>query len=109
MSLLRRSLRLETRNNGFNPSFSIKETAADASVTPRKVKNKGKGKAPLADEGSAYEGHTIPGALSSPHLSLSNAQVIGVGFCKMPPGLMRCCSVVPMLARRPKMWRGFDL
>jgi hypothetical protein len=48
--------------------------------------NNGKGKAPLADVGPAYEGHTIPGAPPTPHLSLGNAQAIGFGFCKMPPG-----------------------
>jgi hypothetical protein len=48
--------------------------------------NKGKGKSPLADEGLAYEGHTISGPPPSPHLSLGNAQAIGVGFCKMPSG-----------------------
>jgi hypothetical protein len=33
MSLLQRSIHLQTRNNGFNPSSSIKETPAAPSAT----------------------------------------------------------------------------
>jgi hypothetical protein len=35
-------------------------------------------------EDTAYEGHSVPGASPAPHLSASNVQTIGVGFCKMP-------------------------
>jgi hypothetical protein len=82
-SLLRRSVRLEQLNQGFNPNATI-STPVSSSAPPGKGKgNKGKGKAPLILDGSAYEGHSVPGAPPSPHLSAATVQAIGVGFYKM--------------------------
>jgi hypothetical protein len=85
-SLLRRSARIETLNKGFIPNLGQKEASATSSGAAASAKSKGKGKAPMVLDGASYVGHTIPGAPPSPHLSLANAQAIGAGFCKMPPG-----------------------
>jgi hypothetical protein len=43
------------------------------------------GKAIMSAYGLAYEGHSVPGVVPVPHLSVTNVQAIGAGFCKMQP------------------------
>jgi hypothetical protein len=74
-SLLRRSAR---------PSSASISASGDTPTTPS-VKTKDKGKAPLRVDNPLDEGHTVPAAPPAPYLSLGNVQVIGSGFCKVPP------------------------
>jgi hypothetical protein len=88
-SLLRPSARLEKIQQGFNPNNNSTKgsgSASSSALPPSKAKNpKNKGKIVIHD-GPAYAGSSVPGAPSSPRLSLENAQSIGTGFCKMLPG-----------------------
>jgi hypothetical protein len=83
VTLLCRSARIETKNKGFNPnSASASNTASPAPLAKGK-KNKGKSVVTSMMEATAYEGHNVLGAPPAPHLSVTNVQAIGVGFCKM--------------------------
>jgi hypothetical protein len=92
-SLLHRSARLEKINQGFNPNSSVSATTS-SSATPGKGKeSKSKGKVPLNLDGPAYEGHSLPGAPPTPHLSAATVQDIGVGFCKMQPSAVSAVAL----------------
>jgi hypothetical protein len=87
-SLLRRSARLEKINKGFNPNGgSLSASPASTAPSSSKPKDKKKGKERVLD-GPAYSVHSIPGAPPAPYLSLANVQSIGVGSCRMQPGVV---------------------
>jgi hypothetical protein len=67
------------------PSPSVAGLPSSSTPPPSKAKlPKNKGKIVIHD-GPAYAGSSVPGAPPLPHMSLENAQSIGIGFCKMLP------------------------
>jgi hypothetical protein len=94
-SLLRHSVRLERINKGFSPNMAATADPAGSSSS-QTSKNKGKknkGKVVITADGPAYEGHSVLGVAPMPHLSVSNVQVIGAGFCKMQPSVVSAATL----------------
>jgi hypothetical protein len=83
VTLLHRSAWIETKNKGFNPNSASASNIASPDRLAKGKKNNGKSIVTSKMEVTAYEGHSVPGAPPAPHLSVTNVQAIGVGFCKM--------------------------
>jgi hypothetical protein len=81
-SLLRRSARLEIKNQGFNPNSDSASNASLSAPSVKGKKNKGKSAITSMMEGTAYEGHSVPRAPPAPHLSVASVQAIGVAFAR---------------------------
>jgi hypothetical protein len=80
------SFYIDTRGvTNINPNSTLTSSLATPAPSVKGKKNKAK---PTEDNSmalaQAYVGDTIRGASPMPHLSISNAQAIGVGFYKMP-------------------------